>query len=213
MAHCSRLACLVSMTCLMRSYWTCVSSSAAERTNNASTVDVNVRHWSAGLFLSALRHRGASVSLGAEVRCWRGPCKASNRVGDAEVPVHRGAGLFCCEAGDAGQPGADVGRRTGVSELTYFIRRWRHGDLGRLRMREPPQMLDDEGSRLKRLVADLTLNRLVLDGFRGMSDASSRDAGQYSRSARPIKGWQDYRLPLPFGDVPKGATVAEIVRA
>jgi putative transposase len=49
----------------------------------------------------------------------------------------------------------------GISEATYYVWKKRYSDLGLLEVRELRQ-LRDENARLKRLVADLTLDRYVL---------------------------------------------------
>jgi len=69
--------------------------------------------------------------------------------------------LFALKQGDAGQPIADVCRQMGISEATYYNWKKRYGNLGLLEVRELRQ-LRDENARLKRLVADLTLDRHVL---------------------------------------------------
>ena len=69
--------------------------------------------------------------------------------------------LFALKQGDAGQPVADVCRQMGISEATYYNWKKRYGNLGLLEVRELRQ-LRDENARLKRLVADLTLDRHVL---------------------------------------------------
>jgi putative transposase len=69
--------------------------------------------------------------------------------------------LFALKQGDAGQPVADVCRPMGISEATYYKWKKRYGNLGLLEIRELRQ-LRDENARLKRLVADLTLDRHIL---------------------------------------------------
>jgi putative transposase len=76
------------------------------------------------------------------------------------IQVHRGADPVCPE-GDAGQPIADVCRQIGISEATYYVWKKRYANMGLLEVRELRQ-LRDENARLKRLVADLTLDRHVL---------------------------------------------------
>jgi putative transposase len=49
----------------------------------------------------------------------------------------------------------------GVSEATYYVWKKKYADMGILEVRELRQ-LRDENARLKRLVADLTLDRHVL---------------------------------------------------
>ena len=69
--------------------------------------------------------------------------------------------LFALKQGSAGQPVADVCRQMGISEATYYVWKKRYADPGLLEVRELRQ-LRDENARLKRLVADLTLDRHVL---------------------------------------------------
>jgi putative transposase len=69
--------------------------------------------------------------------------------------------LFALKQGDAGQPVADVCRQVGISEATYYVWKKRYASMGILEVRELRQ-LRDENARLKRLVADLTLDRHVL---------------------------------------------------
>ena len=69
--------------------------------------------------------------------------------------------LFALKQGAAGQPVSDVCRQMGISEATYYVWKKRYADLGLLEVRELRQ-LRDENARLKRLVADLTLDRYVL---------------------------------------------------
>jgi len=69
--------------------------------------------------------------------------------------------LFSLKQVAAGQPVADVCRQMGISEATYYVWKKRYADMGLLEVRELRQ-LRDENARLKRLVADLTLDRHVL---------------------------------------------------
>lgn len=69
--------------------------------------------------------------------------------------------LFALKKADAGQPVADVCRQIGISEATFYVWKKRYANLGLLEVRELRQ-LRDENAQLKRLVADLTLDRHVL---------------------------------------------------
>jgi putative transposase len=69
--------------------------------------------------------------------------------------------LFALKQAAAGQPVGDVCRQMGVSEATFYVWKKRYGNLGLLEVRELHQLLD-ENARLKRLVADLTLDRHIL---------------------------------------------------
>ena len=55
----------------------------------------------------------------------------------------------------------DLTRQMGISEQTFYVWKKRYGNLGLLEVRELRQ-LRDENARLKRLVADLTLDRHIL---------------------------------------------------
>jgi putative transposase len=54
---------------------------------------------------------------------------------------------------EAGTPVTEITRKLGISENTFYLWRKRFGELRQLR---------EENSRLKQLVADLTLDRQVL---------------------------------------------------
>ena len=69
--------------------------------------------------------------------------------------------LFALKQGTAGQPIADVCRQMGISEATYYVWKKKYADMGILEVRELRQ-LRDENARLKHLVADLTLDRHIL---------------------------------------------------
>jgi putative transposase len=62
---------------------------------------------------------------------------------------------------ELGMPVADLIRRLGISEQTYY--RWRKNYAGMQsdQVRELKQ-LQDENTRLKRLVADLSLDKVIL---------------------------------------------------
>ena len=63
--------------------------------------------------------------------------------------------------GEAGTPVADICRKLGISQATYF--RWKkaYGSLGVSEFRELRQ-LREENRRLKGLVADLSLDKTIL---------------------------------------------------
>lgn len=68
---------------------------------------------------------------------------------------------FIIKQGDDGTPVAEICRKAGISQATYF--NWKKKYSGLLptemkRLRE----LEDENARLKRIVADLTLDREML---------------------------------------------------
>jgi len=56
---------------------------------------------------------------------------------------------------------ADVCRQLGVSEATFYVWKKKYAHLGVSELRRLRQ-LEDENNRLKRLVADLTLDKHIL---------------------------------------------------
>lgn len=68
---------------------------------------------------------------------------------------------YALRQAESGSPVADVCRQLGVSEATFYVRRKKYAHLGVCEMRRLRQ-LEDENNRLKRLVADLTLDTHIL---------------------------------------------------
>jgi putative transposase len=62
---------------------------------------------------------------------------------------------------ESGMPVADVCRGLGISEATFYVWKKRYASLGVTELRKLKQ-LEDENARLKRLVADLTLDKNIL---------------------------------------------------
>lgn len=106
--------------------------------------------------------------------------------------------LFALKQGDAGQPIADVCRQMGISEATYYVWKKRYANIGLLEVRELRQ-LRDENSRLKRLVADLTLDRHVLQEVIKKRSNSTSTPGYRTMDTRllPAEPTPRLRLELP----------------
>lgn len=68
--------------------------------------------------------------------------------------------LFALKQAEAGQVVGDVCRQMGTGEATFYIWKKRYANLGVLEVRELRQ-LRDTNARLRRLVADLTVDRHV----------------------------------------------------
>jgi putative transposase len=68
---------------------------------------------------------------------------------------------YALRQAEGGSPVGDVCRQMGVSEATFYVWKKKYGQLGISEMREMRQ-LRDENARLKRLVADLTLDKHIL---------------------------------------------------
>jgi len=62
---------------------------------------------------------------------------------------------------ESGTPVADVCRGLGISEATFYVWKKKYASLGVSELRKLKQ-LEDENARLKRLVADLTLDKNIL---------------------------------------------------
>ena len=68
---------------------------------------------------------------------------------------------YALRQADGGTPVGDVCRQLGVSEATFYIWKKKYGDLGASEVRRLRQ-LEEENARLKRVVADLTLDKNIL---------------------------------------------------
>jgi putative transposase len=68
------------------------------------------------------------------------------------------------QQGQAGEKVGDICRKVGISEGTYYAWKKQFAGLGITELRELRQLrqLREENSRLKRLVADLSLDRQIL---------------------------------------------------
>ena len=63
--------------------------------------------------------------------------------------------------GEAGEKVADICRKVGISEGTYYAWKKQYAGLGINELRELRQLREENG-RLKRLVADLSLDNIAL---------------------------------------------------
>ena len=68
---------------------------------------------------------------------------------------------FILKQGEEGTSVAEICRRAGIEQSTYFAWKKKYGGLLPDEMRRLKQ-LEDENARLKRIVADLTLDRQML---------------------------------------------------
>ena len=67
---------------------------------------------------------------------------------------------------EAGAPVAQVSRRMGISEATFYLWKKQYAHLSAAELREVRQ-LREENVKLKRLVADLTLDKVMLQEVLG----------------------------------------------
>ena len=68
---------------------------------------------------------------------------------------------YALRQAEAGMPVSDVCRQMGISEASFYVWKKKYANLGVSELRKLKQ-LEDENTRLKRLVADLTLDRHIL---------------------------------------------------
>ena len=68
---------------------------------------------------------------------------------------------FALRQADVGTAVAEICRKMGISEATYYNWKKKYGGLGVSELRRLKQ-LEEENSRLKRMVADLSLDKQML---------------------------------------------------
>jgi putative transposase len=68
---------------------------------------------------------------------------------------------YALRLADSGTPVADVCRQIGISDATFYTWKKKYAELGVSELRKLKQ-LEDENARLKRIVADLTLDKQIL---------------------------------------------------
>ena len=78
-----------------------------------------------------------------------------------EKQVHRGSNRICTEAGEARHERRRGIRKMGISEATFYNWRKKYGGLGLSELRRLCQ-LEEENRRLKQIVADLSLDKAML---------------------------------------------------
>jgi len=68
---------------------------------------------------------------------------------------------FALRQAEQGTPVAEVTRKMGISEQTFYRWKKKYGGLGTSELRRLKQ-LEEENRKLKKLVADLSLDKLML---------------------------------------------------
>jgi putative transposase len=68
---------------------------------------------------------------------------------------------FALKQAELGTSEKEICRKMGISEATFYIWKKKYGGLGVSELRKLRQ-LEDENKRLKQLVADLSLDKLML---------------------------------------------------
>jgi putative transposase len=92
----------------------------------------------------------------------RGPLKVSEEDSEVAKKGHSEDQILrALHQAESGTRVADICREHGISEATYYIWKKKYSGLGLSELRELRQ-LRDENAKLKRLVADLSLDRHIL---------------------------------------------------
>ena len=68
---------------------------------------------------------------------------------------------YALRLAESGTPVADVCRQVGISDATFYTWKKKYAELGVSELRKLRQ-LEEENARLKRIVADLTLDKQIL---------------------------------------------------
>jgi putative transposase len=68
---------------------------------------------------------------------------------------------YALRLAEGGAPVADVCRQIGISDATFYTWKKKYAELGVSELRKL-KMLEDENARLRRIVADLTLDKQIL---------------------------------------------------
>ena len=68
---------------------------------------------------------------------------------------------YALRLAESGTPVGDVCRQMGIAEATFYIWKKKYAHLGVAELRQL-RSLEDENARLKRLVADLSLDKHIL---------------------------------------------------
>ena len=68
---------------------------------------------------------------------------------------------YALRQAEAGAPVKELCRKLGISEQTFYVWKKRYAGMGVLELRRVKQ-LEEENQRLKRVVADLTLDKVML---------------------------------------------------
>lgn len=96
---------------------------------------------------------------------------------------------FILRQADEGTPVAEVCRKAGISDATFYNWRKRYGGLTPSEVKKMRQ-LEDENNRLKKIVADLTLDKAMLQ------DVLSKKLVRLP-ALEPVAGWRSPCSPSP----------------
>lgn len=94
---------------------------------------------------------------------------------------------YALRLADGGSPGADVCRQLGISEATFYVWKKEYANLGVSELRQLRQ-LQEENARLKRVVADLTLDKHILTEVIRKKPEARSPPGDRKMDTRAVSG-------------------------
>ena len=94
---------------------------------------------------------------------------------------------FALRQAEAGLPVEDICRKLGVSQATFFRWKARYGEMGTAEVRRLRQ-LEEENKKLKPRVADLSLDKKMLQDVLAKKSCRLPVTGSGSRSSRTAPG-------------------------
>jgi putative transposase len=108
--------------------------------------------------------------------------------------------LFALKQAEQGVRVEEVCRKMGISDATFYNWKKKYGGLGVSELRRLRQ-LEEENARLKRIVADLSLDKEMLQDVLKKSFETSPFKGAGSRPNGPISSF--FEQSLPDGPTPQ----------
>jgi len=106
---------------------------------------------------------------------------------DEEKSAHRGSDRLCPAPSGERDPGGGDHPKMGIAEQTFYRWKKRFAGMGVAELRRLRQ-LEDENRRLKRLVADLTLDKQMLQDVLSKSSEARREEGPGGRAEDGLHG-------------------------
>jgi putative transposase len=115
---------------------------------------------------------------------------------------------FIVKQGEEGTPVAEICRKAGISQATYFNWRKRYGGLLPDEMRRL-KALEDENGRLKKIVADLTLDREMVSPVNatGSSEQANGRHPPKARSPAGLNRWRPLAHPGRMRELVRGMCI------
>lgn len=95
---------------------------------------------------------------------------------------------FALKQAETGPRVEEVSRKTGISDATFYNWKKKFGGMGAIELRRLRQ-LEDENQRLRRLVADLSLDKEMLQDVIRKSFEARPEKGSCDLSAGRLPNW------------------------